>query len=243
MARDDARTTRDATDRSRPDHAASPPPGTERRGVRPVANSLTVVGTLLVILGGWSILRSLGVVPDALANAVSDWWGAALVIGGGWLFWRGRRATGAVLALIGALNLTVSLVPGRLIAPVLLITVGIVLVIGALGGRRWIARPGEALVDEVRGALLPARSARSVVALFDEATGVIDANPDEPGAVEVVAVFGDVKVTVPYDVAVELRQTAVFGDVRAPEPPTVAAAATVQVRATAVFGDVRIERL
>jgi hypothetical protein len=210
---------------------------------RPVANSLTVVGTLLIVLGGWSILRAVGLLPDVVAALVGDWWAAALVVGGGWLLWRGRRATGVVVALIGAVILTVSLVPSQLIGPVLLIGVGTVLVIGALGGRRWFAgRPVETLFDEVHGSLFPDRPARSIVAIFDDVTGAIDATSTPQGPVECLAVFGDVKMTVPHDVAIELRQTAVFGDVRSPEPPTVTPVATVQVRATSVFGDVRITR-
>lgn len=211
---------------------------------RPVANSLTVVGTFLIVIGAWSILRTVGVVPGAVAEVVGDWWALALVLGGGWMFWRGRRAIGAVLVVIGAVNLTFALVPSRLIGPVLLIGAGLVLVIGAMGGRRWFGtRPGEALFEEVRGSLFHDRPTRSIVAIFNEADGAIDASSDQRGVVECVAVFGDVKVTVPHDVALELRQTAVFGDVRAPEPPLGTAVATVQVRATSVFGDVRFIRL
>jgi hypothetical protein len=211
---------------------------------RPVANALTVVGTLLIVIGGWSILRAIGLVPDGLAQVVGDWWALALVVGGGWLFWQGRRAIGAVLALLGAVNLTFSLVPSPLIGPVLLIGAGIVLVVGAMGGwRRFTERPGEALLDELRGSRSHDLPTRSVVALFDDAEGTIEVGVDAPGVVECLAVFGDVKVTVPRDVALELRQTAVFGDVRAPEPPTGSTVATVQVRATSVFGDVRITRL
>jgi hypothetical protein len=216
------------------------PEGSARR---PVANSLTVVGTLLIVLGGWSILREVGLLPDVVADLVGDWWAAALVVGGAWLFRRGRRATGTAVALLGAVILTVSLVPSQLIGPVLLIGAGIVLVIGAMGGRRWFAgRPAEALFDEVHGSLFPERSVRSIVAIFDDVTGAIDVASGSQGPVECLAVFGDVKVTVPHDVAIELRQTAVFGDVRSPEPPTVTPVATVQMRATSVFGDVRITR-
>ena len=218
-------------------------PRTGREVGRPVWNSLTVVGAFLIVVGTWSILRAIGLLPDAFAEFVGDWWGLALVVGGGWMVWNGRRATGAVLMVIGVLNLIFSLVPGRLIAPVLLIGTGIVLVTGAAGGRRWIgARPGASLFDEVLGSRFRAPSTRSIVAIFTEAEGVIDAGSDDQGVVECLAVFGDVKVTVPHDVVLELRQTAVFGDVRAPEPPLGTSVATVQVRATSVFGDVRLIR-
>jgi hypothetical protein len=258
MARNDPDTTRGTTDTTRGTAGrVTTPPGRAGSGTahragpagrddvrRPVANSLTIVGTLLVVLGGWSILRTLGVVPDVVADVVSEGWGAALVLGGGWLFWHGRRATGAVVAAIGALNLTFSLVPGPFVAPVLLIGVGIVVVVRAAGGRRWSPdRAGEALVNEVRASWRSGATARSITAVFDDATGVIDAEVGDQGVVECLAVFGDVTVSVPHDVAIELRQTAVFGDVRAPDPPQVPALTTVQVRATAVFGDVRIQRL
>jgi hypothetical protein len=204
---------------------------------------LTVFGVLLIVVGAWSLLRAVGLVPDVLVEAVDDWWALALVLVGGWMFWSGRRTSGALLGLIGAAILIFSLVPSRLVPPVLLIGTGIVLLTGALGGRRWFTgRPGDALFDEVRGSLFGDRPARSIVAIFDEATGVIDAIASDEGVVECLAVFGDVQVTVPHDVALELRQTAVFGDVRAPDPPTGPTVATVQVRATAVFGDVRITR-
>jgi len=210
---------------------------------RPVANSLTVVGTLLIVIGGWSILRATGLVPDALAQLVGDWWALALVLGGGWLVWQGRRASGTILALLGAVILIFALVPGQLIAPVLLIGAGIVLVVGAMGGwRRFTGRPGEALLDELRGSGRGELPSRSIVALFDDAEGTIEIGADAHGVVECLAVFGDVKVRVPHDVALELRQTSVFGDVRAPEPPSVTAVGTVQVRATSVFGDVRLVR-
>lgn len=214
------------------------------RGVgRPVGNSLTVVGTFLIVIGAWSILRAVGLLPDAVAEVVGDWWGLALVLGGGWMFWHGRRATGAVLMVVGALNLTFTLVPGRLLGPVLLIGAGIVLVTGAMGGRRWFGPgSGAALADEILGPRFHDRSTRSIVAIFNEAERAIDASSDDQGVVECLAVFGDVKVTVPHDVVLELRQTAVFGDVRAPEPPIGTTVATVQVRATAVFGDVRLIR-
>lgn len=216
---------------------------TDRGVERPVGNSLTVVGTFLIVIGAWSILRTVGLLPDALAEVVGDWWGLALVLGGGWMLWHGRRATGAVLMLVGTLNLVFNLVPGRLIAPVLLIGAGIVLVTGATGGRRWYAtRPGAGLFDEVLGSRFRDRSTRSIVAIFNEAEGAISASSDDRGVVECLAVFGDVKVTVPHDVVLELRQTAVFGDVRAPEPPIGTTVATVQVRATSVFGDVRLVR-
>lgn len=237
--RDDAGPTGAATHR-RWDHRP------EGRVRRPVANSLTVVGTLLIVLGTWSILRTVGVVPDAVADVVGDWRGAALVLGGGWMVQRGRRVTGTLVVLIGTLNLIVSLLPGQLVGPTLLIGAGVVLLIGAMGGRRWFAgRPGDAFFEEVRGGWFADRPARSIVAVFDDTTGAIgaiDASSGDRGVVECVAVFGNVTVSVPHDVAIELRQTAVFGDVRAPEPPSVTPMASVQVRATSVFGDVRLVR-
>lgn len=210
---------------------------------RPVANALTVVGGALVVLGSWSILRAFGLVPTVVADIVDDWWPLVLVLGGGWLLARGRRASGTVLLVLGAVLLVISMIPRDLVGPVLLIGAGILLLLAATGGRRWLlGGPGVALFDDARTSRSDDEAARSFVAVFGESSGDIDAGVAEEGVVECLAVFGDVEVRVPRDVAVELRQTAVFGDVRAPQPPPVPTVATVQVRATAVFGDVRIDR-
>lgn len=210
---------------------------------RPVANALTVAGGVLVVLGTWSILRTFGLIPAAIVEVVGDWWPLLLVLGGAWLLAQGRRGSGTVLLLLGAALLVVSLVPRALVGPVLLIGAGIVLLFAASGGRRWLlGGAGVAWLDDVRTSVSDGEAARSFVALFGESSGEIDAGLADEGVVECLAVFGDVEVRVPRDVAVELRQTAVFGDVRAPTRPPVPPVATVQVRATAVFGDVRILR-
>ncbi len=80
------------------------------------------------------------------------------------------------------------------------------------------------------------------MAVFGESEGRLEPSLAQEGIVECLAVFGDVQVRVPADVAVELSQTAVFGDVWAPGPPPGPVTATLEVRATAVFGDVKLVR-
>lgn len=69
-----------------------------RGSSRSPVNPLTVIGTLLVMLGTWSILRALGLIPDAVADAIGSGWAVAAVLAGAWLLWRGRRVFGDVRA-------------------------------------------------------------------------------------------------------------------------------------------------
>lgn len=215
---------------------------------RPLASGLTVVGTLLIVLGLGRALVALAVLPAEVATFLSDWWPAAIVLAGIALAASGRRASGTVLALIGGLLLLTTAVPEGFVAPVVLIGLGVLFLATTMGGRRWtLGGPTVAVVDDVDTRTTGGRSGqddptRSFVAVFGEAAGRLDPAQVGRGPVECLAVFGDVKVDVPDDVAVELTQTAVFGDVRAPEPPAGEVVATVAVRATSVFGDVRLRR-
>ncbi len=215
---------------------------------RPLASGLTVIGTLLIVLGVGRALVALEVLPAEVATFLSDWWPAALVIAGIVLAVAGRRASGTVLVLLGGLLLLTTAVPEGFVAPVLLIGLGVLFLATALGGRRWlVGGPTVAVFDDVDARTLGDRAdrdqpTRSFVAVFGEASGRLDPAQVGGGPVECLAVFGDVEVDVPGDVAVELTQTAVFGDVRAPEPPAGEVVATVVVRATSVFGDVRLRR-
>ena len=210
---------------------------------RPLASGLTIAGVVLIGLGLGRTLLVLEVLPPELGAAIGTWWPAALVVGGAWLALSGRRVTGTALALVGAVILVLTVVPEGFVGPTLLIGLGLLLLWGATGGRRWVlGGGGVALFDDVRTGADGTPPARSYVAVFGESEGRLEPSLAEEGAVECLAVFGDVQVRVPADVAVELSETAVFGDVRAPEPPRVPVTATVVVRATAVFGDVRLLR-
>ena len=211
---------------------------------RPLASGLTLAGTLLVVLGVGRALVVLGVFPDALAEVLGQWWPVLLVAVGVWLALTGRRVTGVALGLLGALLLGTRVLPDGAFAPALLILIGLLVLWGASGGRRWVLGGGAvALFDDVRTSGTGQPAARSYVAVFGESEGRLDPQLADEGPVECLAVFGDVQVTVPTDVAVVLSETAVFGDVRAPEPPPGPVTSTVLVRATAVFGDVRLRRV
>jgi hypothetical protein len=203
---------------------------------------LLVTGTLLLIVGGWWLTTALFELPTALTDAVSGWWPALLVLGGVWLLSQGRRSLGLVFVLAGAGGLMVNHLPGELFWPVLLIVVGLVVLAGATERARNLLLDGAgfAVFADRRSVVGPA-VARELVALFGEVEGYLgDDDPDGP--IDCLALFGDVELVVPHDVAVEMHQTAIFGDVRAPEPPRGRTDRVVQVRGTAVFGDVRVRR-
>lgn len=217
---------------------------------RPVAAGMTAVGGVLLVLGLGRGLIALEVVPEPVSAWAAAWWPLTVVIAGLWLVAVGRRTMGFVLTLLGAVLLLLTAVPDGFVAPVLLIGVGALLLSGTIGERRWLTgRPAVAVFGDVAtdGGAADGEPSRTYVAVFGRATGRLD--PAEVGTdaagdgpVECLAVFGDVEVEVPHDVAVELTQTAVFGDVSAPAPPTGPVTATIAVRATAVFGDVELRR-
>lgn len=210
---------------------------------RPLASGLTVMGTVLLALGVGRALLVLEVLPAVVGAVVATWWPVALVAGGVWLALSGRRVTGTALGLAGVLLLVITVVPDGFVGPTLLILVGLVLLWGATGGRQWVLGGGAvALFDDLRVGSDGAPPARSYVAVFGESEGRLEPSLAQEGIVECLAVFGDVQVRVPADVAVELSQTAVFGDVWAPEPPRVPVTSILEVRATAVFGDVKLVR-
>jgi hypothetical protein len=209
---------------------------------RPIASGLSVVGGVLIVLGLGRVLYVLGVLPPRVATWLAGWWPIAIVAAGVGLLVTGRRVTGTVLTLIGGIWLITTAVPAGFVAPVLLIATGALFLAAAVGGRRWVlGGPGIAVfTDAVRSDADPARS---YVAVFGGSSGHLDPDVVSGEVVECLAVFGDVQLTVPADVSVELAETAIFGDVRAPVPPTAPVRARVRVRATSVFGDVRLRRV
>ncbi|MFP4634495.1 MAG: hypothetical protein ACLFRD_01420 [Nitriliruptoraceae bacterium] len=216
---------------------------------RPLASGMTAVGAVLLVLGLGQGLIALELVPEPLGAWAASWWPLTVVIAGLWLMAVGRRAMGLVLVLLGAVLLLLTAVPDGFVVPVLLIAVGALLLSGTVGERRWLTgRPAIAVFGDLdAGEMAGSEPSRSFVAVFGKATGrldpaEVDTGEQGDGPVECLAVFGDVEVEVPQDVAVELIQTAVFGDVRAPTPPTGAVTASITVRATAVFGDVELRR-
>ncbi len=211
---------------------------------RPLASGLTVVGAALVLFGLGRGLVVLEVLPEQLSEVVSEWWPTLLVLAAAWLVVTGRRVTGVALGLLGLLLLGSRVLPDGTFLPVLLIALGVVFLVGAGGGRRWLLGGGAiALFDDVRTGGADTPAARSYVAVFGDARGRLEPTVADEGPVECLAVFGDVQVEVPSDAAVVLSETAVFGDVQAPQPPRGAVTSTVHVRATAVFGEVQLIRL
>jgi hypothetical protein len=211
---------------------------------RPLASGLTVAGGLLLLAGVVRFLLVLEVLPSEVGTVVSDWWPAVVLLAGGWLAATGRRLLGTATAVLGVLLLAPRVLPDGFTVPVLLIAIGLVVLLGAGSGRRWLlgSEGAVALFDDVRRGTDGTPPARSYVAVFGESEGRIDPELAEEGPLECLAVFGDVTVVVPADVAIAVTETAIFGEVRTPPPPTGPPRAVVAVRATAVFGDVRFIR-
>lgn len=208
----------------------------------PLASGMTLVGLVLVVLGVLRTLVVLEVLPEDATAVVGAGWPVLVVGAGVWSMTVGRRVTGAALALLGTVLLVATAVPAGVRLPVLLIGLGVLLLWASLGGRRWLLGGVIAVFKDVRASGPADEPARSYVAVFGESSGRIDAAAIGDELVECLGVFGDVEVQVPGDVAVELSETAVFGEVRSPGPPTRAVTSKVRVRATSVFGDVRLVR-
>jgi hypothetical protein len=211
---------------------------------RPLASGLTLVGVLLVLIGLVRFLLVLEVLPAEVGEVLADGWPALIVAAGIWLAATGRRLFGTAAVVLGVLLLAPRVLPDGFTVPVLLIAIGLVVLLGAGGGRRWLlgSAGAVALFDDVRRGTDGSPPARSYVAVFGESEGRIDPALAADGPLECLAVFGDVTVVVPPDVAITVSETAVFGEVRTPPPPTGPTRAVVPVRATAVFGDVRFVR-
>ncbi len=211
---------------------------------RPLASGLTLVGLLLLLTGVARFLIVLEVLPTEVGEVVADGWPVLLLVAGIWLAATGRRLLGTAAVAIGILLLAPRVLPEGFTVPVLLIAIGLVVLLGAGGGRRWLlgSEGAVAVFEDVRRGAAGTAPARSYVALFGGSEGRIDPALAEDGPLECLAVFGDVTVVVPADVAISVTETAVFGEVRTPAPPTGPARVVVPVRATAVFGDVRLVR-
>ncbi len=218
--------------------------GAAARVQRPLASGLAVAGVALLLAGVVRFLLVLEVLPSEVGDALATWWPLLLVLAGGWLAVAGRRLLGTATAVFGVLLLAPRVLPDGFTVPVLLIVLGLLVLLGAGGGRRWLlgSEGAVALFDDVRSGTDGRPPARSYVAVFGESEGRIDPALCDEGPLECLAVFGDVTVTVPADVAIAVTETAVFGEVRTPPPPTGPPRAVVAVRATAVFGDVRLVR-
>ena len=209
---------------------------------RAAGDGLTALGAVLVLLG---LFRALSVL-DALPEAARSWWPAAFVVVALWLLARGHRGPAVTLGSIGAGLLIVTNVPGEYVWPALLIVVGALVVMGTVTGRRQVSNfpgiAGVALFTDRDVHLAPGEPSRPLIAVFGEANGLLHGPGPEGDVVRCLAIFGEATLTVPRHVIVDVSPTAVFGDVRTPEPPTATPAGRVRVQATAVFGDVRIHR-
>lgn len=210
---------------------------------RAAGDGLTALGAVLGLLG---LFRAL-IVLDRLPDGVGSWWPAVLVVVAAWLLVRGHRGPAATLGTIGAGLLVVTSVPGEYVWPALLIVAGLLLVMAATTGSRLLAGlpgiAGIALFSDRDVQLVPGAPTQPLIALFGEVNGRMHGMDPEGSVVRCLAVFGEATLTVPHDIIVDVSPTAVFGDVRTPEPPTSKSTGRVRVQATAIFGDVRIHRV
>lgn len=203
---------------------------------------LLLVGAALVLLGTWGLLVAILDVPAAVTEAVADVWTLLLVIGGVWAISQGRRTLGVGFVALGGVLAVTRHVPGDLVWPVLVIAAGIAVIAGATGrGRRFLHDGSGIAVFGDRHPRVGTEGAQALIAVFGDVDAQLeDEAPD--GVLGCLAVFGTVELVVPHDAVVEMQQTSVFGDVRAPAPARGRVGVTVRVRATAVFGDVRVRR-
>lgn len=207
-----------------------------------LASGLTLVGILFIVLGILRAIALLDVLPAGVDAALASWWPLILVIAGVWWARAGHRITGTALTLAGTVMLLFTAVPPGFKWPALFILLGALLIWGATGGRRWLNADHASLLAQHAGTGGWKSAGRSCVAIFGEASTRLHPGLAEGGPVDCLAVFGNVQVEVPADIAVDLSETAIFGDVRSSRPPAGNVNATVKVRATAVFGDVSLTR-
>jgi len=203
-------------------------------------DGLTALGAVLVLTGLWRAL----IVTAVLPPEAGSWWPTVLLATAGWLLVRGRRAPATTLALFGVGLLVIVNVPGEFFWPTLLIVAGVYAVAATLAGRTLgegiPGGSGVALFSDRDLHVAAGQPVQPLIAVFGEVGAHLQG--PVPDVVRCLAVFGSTTLTVPDDVAVQVRPTSVFGDVRSPAPPSGPVRGTVRVRATSVFGDVRIRR-
>jgi len=203
-------------------------------------DGLTALGAVLVLTGLWRAL----VVTSLLPAEAGSWWPTVLLATAAWLLARGRRGPATTLALLGAGLLVVVNVPSGYFWPTLLIIAGVYAVAMTLAGRNLgddlPGGSGVALFSDRDLHVADGQPVQPLIAVFGEAGAQLQG--PVPDVVRCLAVFGSTTLTVPDDVAVQVRPTSVFGDVRSPAPASGPIRGTVRVRATSVFGDVRIRR-
>lgn len=209
---------------------------------RQLGDGFAIVGTLQLLTGGYLAARAFEVVPADVAAAVSSGWPASLIVAG--LAWaaRGARAPGLLLAAVGVGLVAVVNLPADATLPALLVLAGALVLASGLLRRRLTPVGAElALFGDLDRTLQPGVP-HGLLSLFGEIEARLPVGDGPHAPLRAVAVFGSVELEVPGDVAVDVAQTAIFGDVRAPTPLPQPTEQRLPVRALAVFGDVRIRR-
>lgn len=216
---------------------------TTRPASHQLGDGFALAGVAFLTLGGYLAAVAFDVVPTATRATVGDTWPLAVVLGGAVWAARGARPAGGALAALGVVLLVVIHLPGAAVLPAVLVAIGAAVLLTGGTGRRLSPTGAEvAAFSDVERTLEPG-TPHGLVALFGDVRAGFRPGQALGGApVRAFALFGSVRLEVPHDVAVDLRQTAVFGDVRAPSALAAPAADRVTVRALAVFGDVRLER-
>lgn len=213
-----------------------------RRSTRRARSTPTVVLGLLLIAVGLLLLLDRTEVLDA-GIVAGDWWPLALVALGLWWLSTSNRLTGALAVAIGVLLLAAihDVVEADLVGlvfPVVLVTIGT----GALtaGARmRRVTRDQPLRSEAAAWSHTP-----TATAVFGDAKVSVADDGGARAAVSVMAVFGDVQISVPAGWRVVDRTTAMFGSVRVPrDQPTYAEAPVVELHGMAIFGDARVRYL
>ena len=216
---------------------------TTRTASHQLGDGFALAGVLLLGGGAYLAARVLGAVPSEVADAVGSTWPLALVAAG--LVWalRGTRAAGLIVTALGAALTALINLPASAVLPAVLVVLGATLILGGGTGRRFGPAGAEVAAFSDLDRSLEAGMPHGLLAVFGDVRGTFVGDRPLGGApVRAMAVFGSVRLEVPHGVAVDVDQTAVFGDVRAPEALDAPATDRVSVRALAIFGDVRIAR-
>ena len=210
----------------------------EQRHPHHDSGSRIVLGVILLFFGFLLLGRNLHFLPWGFYRHLFSWEAILMIIGFFLLFSRNNRALGVVLLLIGSLFLVLNrfrlpVDAGDLFWPVILLGLGL-LVLLRTGGSRWTGMnrnfaAGD-FVDEVsilggNQKVITSQNFRGgrVTSLFGGSKLDFRQATLAPGnnVLDVVILFGGVKLTVPRDWEVQTEVVSILGgftDKRIPDP-------------------------
>ncbi len=208
------------------------------------------IGLVLVALGVFGILDATGTLDSS--ETIDQWWPVAIIgLGGIGMLVERRIALGpAIVVVIGVLLLAdqQEWTDENLFGPVLLVTIGLV-VLSGLWRRQIGGDHRDNSVVMFGGTKIKDRSEHfthaDVSAIFGGATlDLREAHVDREASVEALALFGGVDVLIPKGWRVELGGTPILGgceDKTEGDGELAADAPVLKVHATAILGGVDVK--